>query len=164
MTDRVRNAPGGKTVKARIRNFVVSDTAHVLALAERYASWDMTPTKADIGGFHSANPEFFLVAESDQKIIGFVYGRESNPPAEVLDKWRTKKVASIENLAVEQGYRRQGIATSLLTVLFETFKEKGVDLMTLSVPVAEIAAMTLYAKMGFEPRAQFSGRDLVRNY
>jgi ribosomal protein S18 acetylase RimI-like enzyme len=64
-------------------------------------------------------------------------------------------VASIETLAVEQDYRRQGIATSLLTALFEAFKEKGIDLATLSVPVVEIAAMRLYGKMGFELRAQF---------
>jgi ribosomal protein S18 acetylase RimI-like enzyme len=161
LTNRVRNTAGGKTVKARIRKFEVSDTDSVLALAERYASWDATPTKADIEGFHSFSPEFFLVAEADQKILGFVYGRESNPPAEVLDKWRSGKVASIETLAVEQDYRRQGIATSLLTALFEAFKEKGIDLVILSVPVVEIAAMRLYGKMGFEPRAQFLWKRLA---
>ncbi len=70
-------------------------------------------------------------------------------------------MASIETLAVEQDYRRQGIATSLLTVLFEAFKEKGIDLVTLSVPVVEIAAMRLYGKMGFEPRAQFLWKRLA---
>jgi ribosomal protein S18 acetylase RimI-like enzyme len=161
LTNRVRNAAGGKTVKARIRKFEVRDTDSVLALAERYASWDATPTRADIEGFQSSSPEFFLVAEADQKIVGFVYGRESNPPAEVLDKWRSRKVASIETLAVEQDYRRQGIAMSLLTALFEAFKGKGIDLVTLSVPVVEIAAMRLYGKMGFELRAQFLWKRLA---
>jgi ribosomal protein S18 acetylase RimI-like enzyme len=161
LTNRVRNAAGEKTVKPRIRKFEDSDTDSVLALAERYASWDATPTRADVEGFHSSSPEFFLVAEADQKILGFVYGRESNPPAEVLDKWRSRKVASIETLAVEQDYRRQGIAMSLLTALFEAFKGKGIDLVTLSVPVVEIAAMRLYGKMGFELRAQFLWKRLA---
>ena len=161
MTNRVRNTPGRKTVKARIRKFETSDTAGVLALAERYTSWDITPTKADIEGFHSTSPEFFLVAEADGKILGFAYGRESNPPAEVLKKWMSTRVASIETLAVDEDYRRQGIATSLLTSLFEKFKEKGMDLVTLSVPAIEIAAMRLYEKMGFEPRAHFLWKRLA---
>lgn len=128
----LRNTPRPKPVKARIRQFEVSDTASVLALAERYASWDITPTKADIEGFHVACPEFFFVTEADRKILGFAYGRESNPPAEVLEKWRSNRVASIETLAVDEDYRRQGIATTLLASLFEKFKQKGIDLVTLS--------------------------------
>lgn len=161
MTNRARNAPAGKTLKARIRKFEASDTTRVLALAERYASWDTTPTKADIEGFHSASPEFFLVAEADNKILGFVCGRQSNPPAEVLEKWRSTRVGSIETLAVDEDHRRHGIATLLLNSLFEKFKQKGIDLVTLYVPVVEIAAMRLYGKMGFEPRAQFLWKRLA---
>jgi ribosomal protein S18 acetylase RimI-like enzyme len=146
---------------ARIRKFEVGDVEQVLALAQRYASWDATPTKADIEGFHSASPEFFLVAEAEGKVIGFVYGRESNPPAEVLDKWNSRKVASIEMLAVDADCRQQGIATSLLVTLFESFRQKEIDLVTLSVPAVEIAAVNLYAKLGFEPRAQFLWKRLT---
>ena len=161
MTNRARNTPRGKTVNARIRKFEASDTADVLKLAERYASWDMTPTKADIEGFHSANPESFLVAEVDTKILGFAYGTVSSPPIEVLEKWRSTRVGSVETLAVDEAYRRQGIAKLLLTSLFEKFKEKGIDLVTLSVPAMETAAMKLYEKMGFEPRAYFLWKRLV---
>jgi len=151
---------GGRVVVARVRKFEVGDVEEVLALAQRYASWDATPTKADIEGFHSANPEFFFVAEADKKVVGFVYGRESNPPAEVLDKWNSRKVASIETLAVDEDHRREGIATSLLATLLEAFRQNGVDLVTLSVPTEEIAAMKLYRKLGFEPRAQFLWKRL----
>jgi len=140
---------------ARVRKFEVGDVENVLALAQRYASWDASPTKADIEGLHSANPEFFFVAEADNKVVGFVYGSESNPPAEVLAKWKSGKVTSIETLAVDEAHRRQGIASSRLTALFEAFKQKEIDLVTLSVPVVEVEAMKLYGKLGFEPRAQF---------
>ncbi len=150
----------GKAVKTRVRKFKINDLDQVVAIAERYASWDVTATKADIEGFHSAGPEFFFVAEAENKILGFVYGRESSPPAEALNKWKSRKVASIETLAVDEDYRRQGIATSLLTALFEEFKQKEIDLVTLSVPAVEVAAMKLYGKLGFEPRAQFLWKRL----
>ena len=154
----------GKAVKTRVRKFKINDLDQVVAIAERYASWDVTATKADIEGFHSAGPEFFFVAEAENKILGFVYGRESSPPAEALNKWKSRKAASIETLAVDEDYRRQGIATSLLTALFEEFKQKEIDLVTLSVPAVEVAAMKLYGKLGFEPRAQFLWKRLSRSY
>ena len=160
MTKRLRNTRERRVVTALIRKFKVADVEQVLALAQRYASWDATPTEADIEGFHSTNPEVFFVAEADEKIVGFVYGKESNPPAEVLDKWNSRKVASIETLAVDEDHRREGIATSLLSTLIEAFRKKGVDLVTLSVPAEEIAAMKLYGKLGFEPRAQFLWKRL----
>src|SRR6266478_1391043 len=94
-----------KKKTARVRKFDTGDVEQVLELAQKYASWDATPTKADIEGFHSASPEFFFVAEVDKRIVGFISGRESNPPAEVLDKWNSRKVASIETLAVDENHR-----------------------------------------------------------
>ena len=160
VSKRLRNKRERRAVTAIIRKFKVGDFEQVLALAQRYASWDATPTEADIEGFHSTNPEGFFVAEADEKIVGFVYGKESNPPAEVLDKWNSRKVASIETLAVDEDHRREGIASSLLATLLEGFRQNGVDLVTLSVPAEEIAAIKLYGKLGFEPRAQFLWKRL----
>ena len=154
----------GKAVKTRVRKFKINDLDQVVAISERYGSWDVTATEVDIEGFHSASPEFFFVAEAENKILGFVCGRESNPPAETLNKWKSRKVASIETLAVDENHRRQGIATSLLSALFEAFKQKKIDLVTLSVPAVEIAAMKLYGKLGFEPRAQFLWKRLDSSY
>ena len=66
---------GGEAVETRVRTFKINDLDQVLALAERYASWDATATKADIEGFHSTNPEFFFVAEFNKNIVGFVWKR-----------------------------------------------------------------------------------------
>ena len=71
-------------------------------------------------------------------------------------------MASIETLAVDEDYRRRGIATLLLKALFEAFKQKGVDLVTLFVPAMEVAAMKLYGKLGFEPTAHFLWKRLSR--
>ena len=102
-----------------IRRYEKNDETAVLQLAE-ICSWDSTPTEADIQGFHSSEPDFFLVAELNQKIIGFVYGRESkNVPNEVLRKWKATRVGSVEVLAVEEKYRWRGIGTQLLKSSFK---------------------------------------------
>jgi len=111
------------------------------------------PTEADFQGFYSSEPDFFLVADLNRRIVGFVYGRESkNVPDEVLRRWRATKVGSVEVLAVEEQYRRKGIATLLLNRLFTVFREKEIDTVTLSVPADGYVAKELYDKLGFETR------------
>jgi len=70
-------------------------------------------------------------------------------------------VASIETLAADEDYRRRGIATSLLTALFGAFRQKEIALVILSVPAVEIAAIELYGKLGFGPRAHFLWKRLI---
>src|SRR5205823_13884755 len=109
------------------------------------------PTEADIQGFYSSEPDFFLVAELNRRIVGFVYGRESkNVPDEVLQRWKARKVGSVEVLAVEEQYRRRGIAMSLLNRLFVVFGERGIDKVMLSVPADDNGVKELYDKLSFE--------------
>ena len=144
-----------------IRRYEEKDRVAVLQLSQKYASWDSTPTEADIQGFHSSEPDFFLVAELNRRIIGFVYGRESkNVPDEVLRRWKATRVGSVEVLAVEEQYRRRGIATLLLDRLFVVFKGRGIDTVTLTTPADEIGAKELYDKLGFETRGYFLKKKL----
>ncbi len=144
-----------------IRRYEKTDEFAVLQLSQKYASWDSIPTGADIQGFYSSEPDFFLVAELDRRIVGFVYGRESkNVPDEVLRRWRATKVGSVEVLAVDEQYRRRGIARSLLNRLFVVFRERGIDTVTLSVPADESGAKELYDKLGFETRGYFMKKTL----
>ena len=144
-----------------IRRYEEKDRVAVLQLSQKYASWDSTPTEADIQGFHSSEPDFFLVAELNRRIIGFVYGRESkNVPDEVLRRWKATRVGSVEVLAVEEQYRRRGIATLLMDRLFVVFKGRGIDTVTLTTPADEIGAKELYDKLGFETRGYFLKKRL----
>jgi ribosomal protein S18 acetylase RimI-like enzyme len=139
----------------------LSDSFNSLLISQKYASWDSTTTEADIQGFYSSEPDHFLVAELNRRIVGFVYGRESkNIPDEVLRRWTATKVGSVEVLAVEEQYRRKGIATLLLNRLFTVFREKGIDTVTLSVPADEYGAKELYDKLGFETRGYFMKKAL----
>jgi len=148
-------------VNPAIRRYEEKDRVAVLQLSQKYASWDSTPTEADIQGFHSSEPDFFLVAELNRRIIGFVYGSESkNVPDEVLRRWKATRVGSVEVLAVEEQYRRRGIATLLLDRLFVVFKGRGIDTVTLTTPADEIGAKELYDKLGFETRGYFLKKKL----
>ena len=144
-----------------IRLYEEKDRFAVLRLSQKYASWDSTPTEADIQGFYSSEPDFFLVAELNKRIVGFIYGRESkNVPDKVLQRWKATKVGSVEVLAVEEQYRRRGIATLLLNRLFVVFKRRGIDTVTLTTPADEIGAKELYDKLGFETRGYFLKKKL----
>ena len=144
-----------------IRRYEEKDRVAVLQLSQKYASWDSTPTEADIQGFHSSEPDFFLVAELNRRIVGFVYGRESkNVPDEVLRRWKATRVGSVEVLAVDEQYRRRGIATLLMDRLFVVFKGRGIDTVTLTTPAYEIGAKELYDKLGFETRGYFLKKRL----
>jgi ribosomal protein S18 acetylase RimI-like enzyme len=151
-------------VHPAIRRYEKSDGVAVLQLSQKYASWDATPTEADIDGFYSSEPDFFLVAELNKEIVGFVCGRESgNVPDEVLRKWKATKIGSVEVLVVEERYRRKGIATMLLNRLFEVFVERGIDTVTLSVPADERGAKELYDRLGFETRGYFMKKKFQLN-
>lgn len=154
----------GVVLHPKIRRYEKNDEVAVLGLSQMYAAWDSTATEADIQGFYSSEPDFFLVAEVDRRIVGFVYGRESgNVPDEVLQNWKATKVGSVEVLAVEEEYRRKGIATLLLNRLFEAFKEREIDTVTLSVPADERGAKELYDKLGFETRGYFMRKKIQPN-
>ncbi len=144
-----------------IRSYEPKDSREVLVLAEKYASWDTTPTEADIAGFWSSDPELFLVAEVDGKVVGFLLGRESRDmPDEVLRRRGATKAGSIETLAVDEQYRKGGIATALVNRVFDLFRQTGVDYVSLAVPVEEAGARRLYEKFGFRERAYFLSRKL----
>jgi ribosomal-protein-alanine N-acetyltransferase len=148
-------------VRPAIRRYEENDTVVVLQLSQKYASWDSTPTEADIESFYSSEPDLFLVAELNRRIVGFVCGRESkNVPDEVLRKWKATKVGSVEVLAVEEKYRRRGIGTQLLNSLFRAFTKRGIDTVTLSMPAEEIGAKKLYDKLEFETRGYFLKKKL----
>ncbi len=147
--------------KFTVRKYEPRDESEVLVLCEKYASWDATPTPADIHGFWSREPDLFLVAEVERSVVGFIFGQESKHlPEEVLRKRGATKAGSLETLAVAEDHRRRGIATALVSRLLDAFRERGMDYVSLAVPAEELAARKLYEKLGFQPRAYFLSRRL----
>src|SRR2546426_9670320 len=103
-----------------IRNYDSKDSKEVLVLAEKYASWDTTPTEADLGGFWSSDPELFLVAEGDGKAGGVLVGRGARDMSdEGLRRRGATKARAIETLARGAEERRRGIRKELLNQSFD---------------------------------------------
>ena len=77
------------------------------------------------------------VAELGQRIIGYAIANF------VLDE------GHILNLAVHPGHRREGIATSLMTELLYTLRQKGCRLLYLEVRASNAPARLFYEHLEF---------------
>ncbi len=81
---------------------------------------------------------FFLIAEEEKKLCGFVVGRMVGIEGEVL------------KLGIAPEFQRRGIGGMLLKRLLEKFEDSGVKEVFLEVRLSNIPAIKLYQKLGFE--------------
>lgn len=79
----------------------------------------------------------FLVAEADGRAVGYLSGVFAADECDV------------SNIAVDERYRRRGIATALFERLAVGAKERGASKMFLNVRDDNSAARALYEKIGF---------------
>ena len=85
------------------------------------------------------NPlSLWLVAVDDENLAGYV-GSQT-----VMDE------TDMMNIAVDQRYRRQGIAQMLVEALVEQLKKAESRCLTLEVRISNTPAIALYEKLGFE--------------
>ena len=78
------------------------------------------------------------VSGQPQALAGFLVARDQGP------EWE------LENIIVDQGFRRNGVGTRLLQELFERAKGAGSTMVFLEVRESNQAARRLYEKHGFE--------------
>jgi len=81
-----------------------------------------------------------LGACSDDRLIGYLI------VSRYVDAWH------VMNVAVAPGFRRHGIASRLLSTLFELTGDDHRRGYTLEVRVSNAGAIALYERMGFESR------------
>lgn len=85
------------------------------------------------------NPlSLWLVAEEDGQVYGYV-GSQT-----VLDE------SDMMNVAVDPGFRRQGIARALIETLIAELSKMGSRCLRLEVRVGNENARALYERMGFQ--------------
>ena len=80
----------------------------------------------------------FFVAEENGKLLGYV-GISC-----VLDE------GYIGNIAVYPAARKKGVGTALLERVFSLAKDEGLSFVSLEVRVSNLAAISLYEKLGFK--------------
>ncbi len=79
----------------------------------------------------------YLVAKISGKVVGYT------------GLFRVLDEGHIANLAVERGYRRQGIGSSLIFSLIKRAIRSGIKYLTLEVRESNQPAQELYEKFGF---------------
>src|SRR5205809_7998941 len=121
-------------VKVRPCSYI--DLQSVFEIAEKYSSYDATPTFADIEGMYSRNPDYFFVDEDNSgRVTGFITGYERKGlPENDLRTWNAKRVGYVELMAVDSRYRRKGIGRALMDTILEHIQCIGFDIMNLDVP------------------------------
>lgn len=85
------------------------------------------------------NPNYLvLVAEENKKIAGF------------LSVIKNYDCADVMMIATDLSYRRNGVATKLLSEAIGMLKNLGVNRLLLEVNETNIGAIELYKKLGFK--------------
>jgi len=117
----------------RVREARPADLGAVAALERTLFSdpWSRTAFASQLGAF-------FLVAERDESVVGYVLGASALDEGEVL------------NLAVDRARQREGIGTSLWEALRSRLRAAGVRQVFLEVRESNLQARAFYARHGFQ--------------
>lgn len=148
-----------KSAEIIIRKMVAEDIEQVHALDQRSfpTPWPLKSFKYELEQNKAAH---MWVAEEvgknfEKKIIGTIV------------VWLLIDEAHIATLAVDEFYRRRGIASQLIFTALSQLAGKGAIVATLEVRESNLAAQALYQGFGFQPvarrRAYYrdSGEDAI---
>lgn len=80
----------------------------------------------------------------EDKVIGFIDGKVPDD-----EWWYKNKVAYLNHLCVDEKYRNNNIATTLLNIFEKDSKEKGAKYIRLLAFPKNEPAITFYMKNGF---------------
>lgn len=125
--------------QASIRAMLPADIDGVLQVEQACFTlpWSRAAFEAEVTDNTLAD---YLIMETAGKIIGYA------------GMWLILDEAHVTNIAVLAAYRRRGLGEKLVRALIEQAKQRGAVSMTLEVRVSNMAAQTLYRKLGFEKK------------
>ena len=134
-----------------IRNVEPTDIFAVIKLSHETLTERYSPTLFNY--FYETFPQGFLVAEKNNKLIGFIIGIKT-----------TDDSVRILMLGVSQNNRKKKIGTNLIERFFEIMYENNIRKIYLEVRTNNEIAIQFYRKMGFNiidviPMFYQSGED-----
>lgn len=95
----------------------------------------------------------FLVAEIDNKIVGFIAGHiHKQTEKEIMERGQSIS-GDIEDFFVLESFRFRGVGTALIEKMEQFFKDAGCSHITLDVFAPNTLAREFYDKNGFTERA-----------
>jgi ribosomal protein S18 acetylase RimI-like enzyme len=155
----LNKVPNGNIV---LRQMELKDLPGVFKLGQRlftaedlptlYRSWD----EHEILELFRSDEETCLVAEDDEKIVGFALGCMMDKPRSA---WR---YGWLEWLGVASRYKRHGIARRLLNQLTQLFIEREARIMLVDIDEDNADALAFLRETGFgqETRHVYLSRNL----
>ena len=124
----------------RIRELTIGDYKDMVGLWER-SSLPFKPkgrdSRQEITHQMKEHPELFLGAFEGRTLVGVVIGSYDGRKG-----W-------INRLAVDQGYRRRGIAQLLIARIEKALMEKGARIICALVEKSNRESITLFEKLGY---------------
>ncbi len=96
-----------------------------------------------------------FVAEDDNQLIGFIFGRIKEKAHKVIDK-----EGYVEEFFVTERMRGNGIGTKLFDKIIEEFKSKGCKSLGTDAYASNTKALEYYKKLGFNERIVQLVRDI----
>ena len=141
--------PSKKSNSLVIRQMEIDDLAYVFHLGEKlftarevpnlYRTWD----EYEVVNLFQSDPEFCLVAEFDEEIVGFILGS-------TLEKTRSAwKYGHLIWLGTEPEFQRQGIAVKLFNHFQDLMLESGVRMLLTDTEAENLPALHFFRKLGF---------------
>lgn len=88
--------------------------------------------------------------EAENEIAIYFVARDNGKCIGYAGFWNVSGEGDITNVAVLPEYRRQGVASKIITEMIKKANELSLELLTLEVRRSNAAAQSLYNKFGFE--------------
>jgi ribosomal protein S18 acetylase RimI-like enzyme len=132
-----------------IREMEIDDLAAVFHLGERLYSSKDTPNlyrtwdEFEVTGMFQEEPEFCLVADAEDRIVGFVMGTTIT---KTHSAW---KYGHLIWLGVDPQYQRFGVATRLFNHFRELMLADGVRIMLVDTEADNFGALKFFHRLGF---------------
>ena len=97
--------------------------------------------------FMKSEDSFVLVALDEGQAIGFSLSYISEPPPGL----KRGKFGYIDEMAVTESYRRQGIGVKMVTEILKWFKSKNINRVELGTAAQNVVANSFWQQQGFAP-------------
>jgi ribosomal protein S18 acetylase RimI-like enzyme len=138
-----------KRPNVAIRELEIDDLPAVFHLGEKlftardvpnlYRTWD----EDELIDLFQGDPEFCLVAEMDEQIVGFALG------ATVIKSRSAWKYGHLSWFAVEPEWQRRGIATRLFNNIRDAMVDSGVRILIVDTQADNLPALRFFRNLGF---------------
>jgi ribosomal protein S18 acetylase RimI-like enzyme len=137
-----------------IRQMDIDDVAAVYHLGERlftseefpilYRTWD----GYEVADYFTSDPDYCLVAELDERVVGFILGT-------TIEKEGTawKKYGYVAWIGVDEAFQGTNLARRLYARLEDRLEEEGVRMIIADTEGDNERAIAFFEALGFSPRS-----------